>query len=47
MELVGWPVRTILRGQTVYQDGEPIGDPGGRFLSRPLTTSAGIEAAAS
>jgi dihydroorotase-like cyclic amidohydrolase len=47
MELVGWPLRTILRGQTVYRDGEPVGDPVGQFLSRPLTTSAEIEAAAS
>ena len=46
MELVGWPVRTILRGTTVYQDGEPVGEPRGQFLSRPLTTSPGVEAAA-
>jgi dihydropyrimidinase/allantoinase len=47
MELTGWPVRTILRGSTVYQDGEPVGDPRGEFLSRPLTAPAGIEAAPS
>jgi dihydroorotase-like cyclic amidohydrolase len=47
MELAGWPVRTMLRGATVYQDSEPIGEPGGQFLSRPLTASAGIKAAAS
>ena len=47
MELTGWPVRTILRGSTVYEDGSPVGEERGQFLSRPLTTSAGLEAAAS
>jgi dihydroorotase-like cyclic amidohydrolase len=47
MELTGWPVRTILRGSTVFEDGEPLGEARGQFLSRPLTTSAGLEAAAS
>ena len=25
----GWPVMTILRGQVVFRDGEPIGSPQG------------------
>lgn len=40
MELTGWPVRTILRGETVFLDGEPVGDPRGEFLSRPLGTAS-------
>jgi dihydroorotase-like cyclic amidohydrolase len=37
MELKGWPVRTLLRGATVFVDGEPIGAPRGSYLKRPLT----------
>lgn len=33
--LKGWPVRTILRGETAYRDGEVVGAPAGRFVSRP------------
>ena len=40
MELRGWPVRTILRGRTVYADGSPIGEPAGEFLARPLATGS-------
>jgi dihydroorotase-like cyclic amidohydrolase len=40
MELTGWPVRTILRGSTVYENGEPVGDPVGEFLRRPLAAAA-------
>lgn len=36
IELVGWPVRTILRGVTVFADGQPVGEPTGEFLHRPL-----------
>ena len=36
IELVGWPVRTILRGQTVFANGEAVGEPIGEFLHRPL-----------
>lgn len=36
IKLVGWPVRTLLRGQTVFADGEPVGEPIGEFLPRPL-----------
>jgi dihydroorotase (multifunctional complex type) len=38
MELTGWPVRTILRGQTVFADGEATGGPRGAYLKRPMTT---------
>ena len=36
VSLKGWPVRTLLRGTTVYRDGEVIGPPSGRFLERPI-----------
>jgi dihydropyrimidinase/allantoinase len=36
MELTGWPVRTILRGRTVFADGKPVGEPIGAYLRRPL-----------
>jgi dihydroorotase-like cyclic amidohydrolase len=38
MELTGWPVRTLLRGGTVFADGEPVGEPAGTYLKRPLAT---------
>ncbi len=32
----GWPIRTIVRGQTVMEDGEITGKPGeGKFIPRP------------
>jgi dihydroorotase (multifunctional complex type) len=31
-ELTGWPVRTILRGRTVAEEGEIVGDPRGRYV---------------
>lgn len=34
--LKGWPVRTILRGRTVYLNGEIIGKPQGEFIKRPV-----------
>ena len=35
--LKGWPVRTIVRGVTVMQDGRIVGRPGhGQYLARPL-----------
>ena len=35
--LKGWPVRTIVRGTTVMDDGKIVGTPGyGRYLRRPL-----------
>jgi dihydroorotase-like cyclic amidohydrolase len=36
IELVGWPIRTLLRGRTIFADGEPVGEPIGEFLRRPL-----------
>ena len=33
-EVTGWPVRTILRGETVMKDGVPIGAPTGTHLER-------------
>jgi hypothetical protein len=29
-------VRTLLRGRTVFADGEPVGEPSGTYLKRPL-----------
>ena len=37
MGLTGWPTRTLLRGQTVFADGEATGPPAGVYLKRPLT----------
>jgi dihydroorotase-like cyclic amidohydrolase len=37
MPVKGWPVLTMLRGVTVFKDGEIIGGPTGEFLSRPLS----------
>jgi dihydropyrimidinase len=34
-EFRGWPVRTIVRGVTIMQDGRIVGPPGfGRYLPR-------------
>lgn len=35
-KLKGWPVRTILRGKTVFLNGEVQGNPAGEYLKRPL-----------
>lgn len=38
MELKGWPVKTLLRGKIVYEDGQITGKPGdGNYLKRPIT----------
>ena len=38
--LKGWPVRTIVRGETVMVDGKVIGRPGyGQYIFRTLVTS--------
>ncbi len=37
VELKGWPVRTMARGQTAFLDGEIVAKPTGQFLARPLT----------
>ena len=35
--LKGWPVRTIVRGATIMEEGQMVGAPGyGRYLKRPL-----------
>ena len=36
IELAGWPVRTMLRGRLVFDRGEPVGEPAGEYLARPL-----------
>jgi dihydropyrimidinase len=36
MELYGWPTATVLRGRVVAENGAPVGQPGGRYLARPL-----------
>jgi dihydropyrimidinase/allantoinase len=30
----GWPVTTIVGGRVAYTDGEPVGEPAGRYLRR-------------
>lgn len=32
MTFAGWPVRTMLRGQTIARDGQPVGEARGRLL---------------
>ena len=44
MELTGWPVRTLLRGRTVFADGETVGEPAGAYLKRPLITEQPLTA---
>jgi dihydropyrimidinase/allantoinase len=44
MELRGWPVQTILRGQTVFAKGEVVGDPVGTYLKRPLAAERPLAA---
>ena len=40
-EVKGWPVKTILRGNIVFEDGKVLGKPGsGRFLKRALSPYA-------
>ena len=40
-EVTGWPIKTILRGTLVYDDGQVVGKPGsGRFLKRNLSPYA-------
>lgn len=41
-DLKGWPVRTIVRGETVMQDGKIVGKPGyGQYLMRTLKSNQG------
>ena len=40
MEVTGWPVRTLSRGETVWCDGKVLGKPGrGRFLKRGTSSA--------
>jgi dihydroorotase len=32
MEVTGWPVATIIRGQTVMREDEVLGEPAGRLM---------------
>ena len=42
MEVTGWPVKTLLRGEVVVDDGRIVGKPGrGQFLPRETTRRAG------
>ncbi|MDN5568142.1 MAG: dihydropyrimidinase [Paracoccus sp. (in: a-proteobacteria)] len=41
MEITGWPVRTLLGGRTIAQDSVPVGDAGGRYLSRQTSQAFG------
>src|ERR1700689_1235300 len=41
MEVTGWPVKTLLRGAIIADDGQVVGEPGmGQFLARQTTQSA-------
>ena len=44
MELTGWPVRTILRGKTVFAEGEVVGEPAGAYMKRPLEAGQSLAA---
>jgi dihydroorotase-like cyclic amidohydrolase len=35
--LKGWPVRTMLRGRTVFRDGQVTSPPSGEYLLRPVS----------
>lgn len=36
MELSHWPETTLLRGRVAFADGQPVGEPYGSYLKRPL-----------
>lgn len=37
LKMKGWPERTIVRGQTVFENGQVVGQPGyGRYIRRPV-----------
>ena len=41
MEVTGWPVKTLLRGEVVVDEGRIVGKPGqGQFLARETTRRA-------
>lgn len=41
MEITGWPVRTLLRGQTIALDGVPVEAPTGTHLARQTSEAFG------
>jgi dihydropyrimidinase len=42
MEVTGWPIKTLLRGALIADNGQIVGEPGmGRFQARQTTQSAG------
>jgi dihydropyrimidinase len=42
MEVTGWPVKTLLRGALVADNGKIVGEPGmGQFQARQTTQSPG------
>jgi dihydropyrimidinase len=42
MEVTGWPIKTLLRGTLIADDGQIVGEPGmGQFQARQTTQSAG------
>jgi dihydropyrimidinase len=42
MEVTGWPVKTLLRGTLIADDGQIVGEPGmGQFQARQTTQSPG------
>jgi len=44
MELTGWPVHTLLRGRSAFAEGEPVGEPAGTYLRRPLISEQPLAA---
>ena len=40
MELVGWPVVTMLRGSVVFRDGAAVGEPSGTYLREPAVVAS-------
>lgn len=42
--VTGWPARTMLRGQTMFRDGEIVSPPAGEYLVRPLARPEPIAA---
>ncbi len=43
LQVKGWPVRTILRGQTIAQDGEVLGTPADSlYLDRGTSRAFGV-----
>jgi dihydroorotase-like cyclic amidohydrolase len=44
MPLVGWPVRTLLRGVTGFAEGRLVGEPRGEFIRRPIPPVGTLDA---